>query len=520
MSAERTRHTDVVVVGAGVAGLRASLALAPLNVILLTKTDFGSGGSSPYAQGGIAAAVAPDDSPHLHATDTLAVGGNLNEPAIVELMTREAPGQIDDLVAAGTRFDRDDDGRLALGREGGHHRRRIVHAGGDATGLEMVRALAASVARCPHISVWERVFGVDLMLEDGAVSGMLVDTGDGEGLVHITADAVLLATGGAGQVYLRTTNPPELTGDGLAMAARAGAVLTDLEFVQFHPTALAVERDPLPLLTEALRGEGAVLVDELGQRFLASQHADAELAPRDVVARAIFEHQRRGHRVLLDTRDAVGDRIEQRFPTVYRACREAGIDPTSEALPVTPAAHYLMGGIAVDANGRSSLPGLWACGEVSATGAHGANRLASNSLLEAVVFGTVAAEDIRRRLSPRPVSDGSGRENLRGEWCDRSPRHLRRELRELMWTHAGLERNEKGLRVALEAITSLERHADAPDELRNLLEVARSSVTAALARRESRGSHTRSDYPQTDPSLARRLPFAPDATPPLVGEAE
>jgi L-aspartate oxidase len=513
----KSQHADVVVIGAGVAGLRAVLALAPLHVVLVTKTQLGAGGSSPYAQGGIAAAVDRADSPRLHADDTLAVGSGLNDPAIVRLMTDRAPGEIAHLVAAGTRFDRTPEGELALGREAGHQRRRIVHAGGDATGWEMVRSLSAAVARQPGVEIHQRVFAEELVVEHGRVTGVVVDPGGGQPRLRITAAATLLATGGAGQLYRYTTNPPELTGDGLAMAGRAGAALVDLEFVQFHPTALAAGSDPLPLLTEALRGEGATIHDETGERFLAAVHPDAELAPRDVVARAIAEHQRAGHRVFLDTRQAIGERIAERFPTVYRSCRAAGIDPTVEPIPVTPAAHYFMGGIQVDAHGRTSIPGLWACGEVSSTGAHGANRLASNSLLEAVVFGSVAAADARAAIA---ASAGAAAASVRaaaaprlvtGEWVDTSPAEPRLELRALMWDHVGLARDGAGLRLALGRIERLAAElGEQPCELRNLLDAGRWVAAAALQRNETRGSHVRSDYPRTDDALRRHLPLHPE----------
>jgi L-aspartate oxidase len=353
-----------------------------------------------------------------------------------------------------------------------------------------------------------------LVVERGRVTGVVIDPGAGRTRARIDAAAVILATGGAGQVYRYTTNPPELTGDGLAMAARAGATLVDLEFVQFHPTALVAGRDPLPLLTEALRGEGAVVIDESGARFLLAVHGDAELAPRDVVARAIFEHQRAGHRVFLDTRAALGERIAQRFPTVYRSCRAAGIDPAMEPIPVTPAAHYFMGGVAVDERGRTTLPGLWACGEVSATGAHGANRLASNSLLEAVVFGSVAAGDVRTSIgaAPAPSAADAARGSVRitGTRSDDSSAEPRRRLRESMWERVGIVRDGAGLDRALSEIGAIEREiGDRPGELRNLLEAGRMIATAALARRETRGSHVRSDYPHSDESLRRHLPILP-----------
>jgi L-aspartate oxidase len=373
------------------------------------------------------------------------------------------------------------------------------------------------VARQPGVDIRERVFAEELVVEAGRVAGVIVDPGGGRPRQRFSAPAVLLATGGAGQLYRYTTNPPELTGDGLAMAGRAGAVLVDLEFVQFHPTALAASSDPLPLLTEALRGEGATLIDETGLRFLVAVHPDAELAPRDVVARAIAEHQRAGHRIFLDTRAAIGERMAVRFPTVYRSCRAAGIDPTIDPIPVTPAAHYFMGGIQVDARGRTSIPGLWACGEVSATGAHGANRLASNSLLEAVVFGSEAARDARATIG---ASGAMATAALRrateprrstGAWIDASPATTRCELRSLMWDHVGLLRDADGLALTLERIDGLARElGEKPCELRNLLDAGRWVASAALARRETRGSHVRSDYPRTDDTLRRHLPIHPE----------
>ncbi len=320
------------------------------------------------------------------------------------------------------------------------------------------------------------------MVEGGRVTGVIVDPGGGRPRLRIEAPAVILATGGAGQLYRYTTNPPELTGDGLAMAARAGASLVDLEFVQFHPTALAAGHDPLPLLTEALRGEGAVVIDETGARFLLDVHRDAELAPRDVVARAIFEHQRAGHRVFLDTRAALGERIAQRFPTVYKSCRAAGIDPAVEPIPVTPAAHYFMGGVMVDASGRTTLPGLWACGEVSATGAHGANRLASNSLLEAVVFGSVAAADARAAIGAAPATARGGHRSRApsrcaspATWSDDSPREPATPAARVdvgprrhgpLTAPASSARSTRSTRIEREL-------GDHPGELRNLLEAGR-----------------------------------------------
>jgi L-aspartate oxidase len=517
-------RSEVLILGTGAAGLTAALGCAPRRVTVLTKARLGEGGASPWAQGGVAAAVGADDSPALHAADTLVAGAGLNDPEVVDLLTGEGPERMRALLALGARFDRDAAGGLALGREAAHSRRRILHAR-DTTGAEIVRTLVEAVRHAPEIRVVEGAFAVDLVLDGGRVVGALAVEEDGRRMLHL-APAVVLATGGIGQLYLCTTNPREATGDGLAMAARAGARLADVEFVQFHPTALAVSEDlsgdPLPLLTEALRGEGAVLLDGSGYRFMLGEHPDAELAPRDVVARAIWKRLVEGDRVVLDTRGAVGEAFPERFPRVFELCREHGLDPRFEAIPVAPAAHYHMGGIWVDTNGRTSLPGLWACGEVTATGAHGANRLASNSLLEALVFGARVADDLRAGLRP---GEAVRTANLRAaSGFDRGRRspgdpvedaELTAAVRLLMWEKVGLVRDEAGLASALAGLDRLAaRYPETAGEARNLLAVARLVTAAALARRESRGGHFRSDLPAPDPAWERRLYLtaAPDGS--------
>jgi len=560
-----TVEADVLVVGAGAAGLTAALGCAhgrPRRVLVLTKTRLtgaGAGGASVWAQGGVASAVGDDDDPALHAADTLAAGAGLNDAAIVSLLTGDGPRRVRSLLALGARFDREPGGRLALGREAAHSRRRILHARGDATGAEVVRTLVEAVRREPAIRVVDETFALDLALEAGAVVGLLALHRDGRRVLY-RAPAVVLATGGLGQLFLHTTNPREATADGLAMAARAGARLVDLEFVQFHPTALAVHAAsaagapgaeaaagaPLPLLTEALRGEGAVLVDDRGVRFMAAVHPDRELAPRDVVARAIWARLAEGRRVFLDASRAVGERFPERFPTVFALCRQHGLDPRVEPLPVVPAAHYHMGGVAVDARGRTSLPGLWACGEVAATGAHGANRLASNSLLEALVFGARVAEDVaevRAHVAPAAAA-GRSRSSLARvvpvaaaapavtpdlDLSAAASEALVARLRRLMWERVGVERDEAGLAEAVAELAALSRQpapglagaADDPvhrpgaspaadpgfaaAEARNLLLAGRLLAQAALARRESRGGHRRVDYPRAEAAWQRRL---------------
>jgi L-aspartate oxidase len=503
-----TRRSDVLVVGAGIAGLIAALKLEPASVTVLCKTRLGKGAATDWAQGGIAAAIGKDDSPRLHAIDTQRAGAGISDRKIVEILTRDAPARVEELLELGAGFDRTAAGELALGREAAHQRRRIVKAGGDATGHEILKTLIEAVRAHPRIAVVEEVTAEDLIVENGCAAGIYAtENATGERLAF-RAGAVVLATGGMGRLYRYTTNPVEATGDGIAMAARAGALLADMEFVQFHPTALAIGRDPMPLVTEAVRGEGATLVNDLGERFMAAVHPDAELAPRDVVARAIFEQQQRGRTVGLDAHTSIGAKFPESFPTVFGFCIAADIDPRAQNIPVAPAAHYHMGGIAVDEWGRTSLDHLWSCGETSATGVHGANRLASNSLLEALVYGSRVAADIARLRPAAP--NGERRRAERG----RTPRRKRtrttaaqalNDVRSVMYANVGLIRNEAGLREALRRIDELDAElGGGSGELRNLLVVGRLIAEAALARRESRGSHYRSDYPETDEAFAKR----------------
>ena len=495
--------SDVIVVGTGVAGLTTALSMPSRRVTLITKTELG-GGSTWWAQGGIAAALSVQDSPRLHAEDTLAVGAGLNDPRAVDALAENARSVVRHLRERGARFDVAPDGTLVLGREAGHSVRRIIHTDGDTTGAEVSRALVEAVQRSSHIDLQEHTFAADLVMDGGRVYGVTARLADGE-RVAFMGSAVVLATGGIGRVYANTTNPPEVTGDGLAMASRTGADIVDAEFVQFHPTALDTGVDPMPLLTEALRGEGAVLVDETGDRFMVREHPDADLAPRDVVARACVaatsEWKDGVARCSLRGRCV----LSERFPTVFRLCHESGIDPRDELIPVAPAAHFHMGGIATDLEGRSSLPGLWAVGEVSRSGVHGANRLASNSLLEGLVFGEAVAADVvrisestsvaARRLvivdpGPEPEIDG-------GTITD---------LRRVMWEGVGVVRVDASLRTALDAIARIRRVTPAaPCEAGNMVDVARLLAEAALSRTESRGAHFRSDFPDADESRVARV---------------
>ena len=472
-----------VIVGAGVAGLSAALALAEHGpVTVVSSANLGQQAASAWAQGGVAAAVGADDSPRLHAEDTLAAGDGLCLPQAAARITAAGPAAIDRLIALGARFDRTAEGELKLGLEAAHSRRRIVHAQGDGTGREVLRALIDAARRSGAITLLEGYDARRLLLDDqGAVGGVLAADPSGRPATLRSA-AVVLATGGLGGLYAHTTNPAGALGRGLAMAARAGAVLADMEFVQFHPTALDVGLDPMPLVSEAVRGEGAWLVNERGERFMAG-YPRAELEPRDVVARAVWAELTNGRKVFLDARAAIGARFAAAFPSIHATCLAAGVDPAVQPIPVRPAAHYHMGGVAVDAQGRSSVEGLWVCGEAAATGLHGANRLASNSLLEAAVCGEAVAQDIcglaGRKLRPvrpatLPVPAEAG------------------GVRRALDTHAGVLRHAAGLREAAAILRPLALRGGASGDaaLVGLL-----IAHAALAREESRGGHCRTDFP-------------------------
>jgi L-aspartate oxidase len=493
---------NIVIVGAGLAGLFCALKLAPQPVTLISAAPLGHGASSAWAQGGIAAAVAEGDSADAHAADTIAVGGGLVDEAIALGIAREAAARIDDLLGYGVPFDRDPMGRLAVSREAAHSARRIVRVRGDMAGRAIVASLVAAVRNTPSIRIIEGHTAEALLSDEGAVVGLqLRRVGDATAKpVVIAARAIVLATGGIGHLYAMTTNPHEASGIGLAIAARAGAVIADPEFVQFHPTAMMVGRDPAPLVTEALRGEGAILVNRRGQRFMLARHTLAELAPRDIVARGVSAEIAAGRGAFLDARDALGDEFAEKFPTVYESCIAAGIDPTRQPIPIAPAAHYHMGGIAVDARGRTSLHGLWAAGEVSSTGAHGANRLASNSLLEAVVYAARIAEDIAGQTIAPPSSLPAGLITASGETV---PPFAEKSLRDLMNAHVGVVRDDERLTEAAIAFVRLERDSTSL-ALRNMAGTALLVATSALNRRESRGAHYRADHPADNPALAQR----------------
>jgi L-aspartate oxidase len=484
-----------VIVGGGAAGLMTALQLAPEPVVLLSKSPLGAEASSLWAQGGLAAAMGDDDAPALHLADTLAAGAGLCDEVAARRIVQAAPSAVEHLAKLGVAFDRRPDGSWRLGLEAAHSRNRIVHATGDGTGREIMRALISAVRRCPSITLLEGVEARRLIVEDNAVKGV-VAAGE-RGPLVLDSNRVVLATGGIGGLFLDSTNPAGCFGQGLALAAHAGAILCDLEFVQFHPTAFDGPSRPMPLVTEAVRGDGATLIDDAGQRFMAHEPG-AELAARDIVARAVWRRRAEGHRIFLDARKHPGKEFAQRYPVISAFCKMAGIDPATDPIPIRPAVHYHMGGIAVDIDGRSTVSGLWACGEVSRTGLHGANRLASNSLMEAIVCACWVAESIKgvnaRRVRPHqapslpPASDPS-------------------IVRPILSQGLGVLREQDSIGRAIRSLCPIARsRSGASDPATVGLLIA----VSAYRREESRGGHYRTDFPTTLPS----------AVPSYIGIAE
>lgn len=509
--ARTTYHqfTDILIIGAGIAGMRAALEVpAEYQVLVLTK-DRLSESNSTYAQGGIAGVRSAEDRFENHIDDTHIAGAGLCDPTVVDMVVREAPAQIEDLIRFGVQFDVEN-GNLALTREGGHSHRRIVHALGDATGYEVMRALIERGQKTPNIHLRGDTFTLDLLTHEGRCVGALTWR-DGVGKTLIWAKQVILASGGCGIVYRETTNPPVATGDGMAAAWRAGAELRDMEFMQFHPTVLYVAGSARSLISEAVRGEGAYLRDVNGERFMPNEDDRAELAPRDVVSRAIFRCMERTQHpnVYLDLTHLDANKMRERFPGIAKVCRSFGLDITKDLIPVRPGAHYMVGGVCVDLDGRTSLPGLWAAGEVTSSGLHGANRLASNSLVEGLVYGTLCArgaiaEASKLPLEMRALPLAYTCEHLEAEET-LDVADLKNSLRSLMVRNMGIVRSQKRMKEAQRDVGfwcrySLRREFDDRRgwELQNLLTVARLMIEAALGRQESRGTHFRSDFPQRD----------------------
>ncbi len=490
----------ILIVGGGLAGVFCALKLAPAPVAVLAPG--GVGGASSWAQGGVAAAVSEEDTPEVHAADTVAAGAGIVDSDIALGVALEARARIDDLSDFGAPFDRDAQGVLQPSREAAHSHRRIVRVKGDAAGRAIMETLAQQVRQTPSIQVIEGVSAYEIEMIEGRVAG--VSGYDQEGRMHFfPCSALVLATGGIGHLYRVTTNPIDACGVGVAMAARAGALIADAEFVQFHPTAMDIGVDPAPLATESLRGEGALIVDRDGHRFLADIHTAAELAPRDIVARGVFNSIASGRGAFLDARAAVGGEFSRKFPTVYASCMAAGIDPVTAVIPIAPAAHYHMGGVATDANGRTSIPGLWAAGEVGCTGLHGANRLASNSLLEAIVLGARVAADVTKNGVREQVGTVA---RLMQFQRDDNERAVIEELRDTMAAHVGVVRDGPGVARALSSILRLRKQTKSA-QAQNMLTAALFISSSAYARRESRGAHFRSDFPAPLPELAQRSRF-------------
>lgn len=492
MATETYIHNGPLVIGAGLAGLNTALNLAPLKTLVLAPVALGVACSSAWAQGGIAAALSPEDSPAAHAEDTINAGAGLVEPDAAQALTEMGKATVEKLNALGAPFDHKPDGSFVLNREAAHGLARVARVGGDLAGKAILEAVVKAARASEHIEIWEQAFALGLITSpDGAVIGALVE--HEAHTIAVYAPAVVMAAGGAGGLFAVTTNPANLRGDGMSMAAMAGAEIADPEFVQFHPTALNVGLDPAPLATEALRGDGATLITRSGRRFAFDDHPDGELAPRDIVARAVHRANTTLEGAFLDCREAIGAHFPEAFPTVFASCLSAGIDPRIEPIPVAPAAHYHMGGIHTDTHGVSTLKGLYAVGECASSGVHGANRLASNSLLEAAAFGERAAQTVVRDLTGLVFAPDTTSARLPAIPPLMTPEALQ-SLRDAMSLHAGVIRSESGLKMLLTVIDDLDQAFKGALPLVS----ARLIAECALQRRESRGSHYRKDFPDID----------------------
>ena len=508
------RFTDVLIIGGGLAGLRAANAVSSSNRLMIVTKDQLQQSNSNYAQGGIAGVMHPEDNFENHIQDTLTAGGSLCDQDIVDMVIKEAPDRIRELMQWGTNFDRNS-GELSLGREGGHSHHRILHALGDSTGKEIIRAMIQWTRKLRNVSILENTFTLDLLTEDGICRGALIRQNNE--MIMVWAKQTILCTGGAGQLYRESTNPSVATADGHALAYRAGAELSDMEFMQFHPTVLYIAGSSRNLITEAMRGEGAYLVDNNGHRFMNEYDQRGELAPRDVVSQAIVSQmeKKRHPCVYLDLAHLNASYVTGRFPGIARTCEKFGINITSDRIPVRPGAHYMIGGVTVDAQGRTTLPGLWAAGEVSASGLHGANRLASNSLLESLVFGAHAgkgASDAASQMQDHYEAYQISNPNIASTNEIMDLPDITNSLKSLMWRFAGVRRQADTLKEALETIDRWRRYVLPAQftslqgwELQNMLTVARIMVDAAFQREESRGVHLRTDFPGLDDNWERHL---------------
>ena len=517
--------TDVLIIGGGLAGLQAANAIGPDLAVLVVTKDQLRQSNSTYAQGGIAGVLDPQDDIKHHIQDTLVAGGALCKPEIVEMVVREGPSCIQQLVQWGTRFDREEQGELVLGLEGGHSHHRVVHALGDSTGREVMRAMMEWTRNMRNVQIWENSFTIDLLTDGGACRGAVIKS-PRSGTTMVWAKQTILCTGGAGQVYRESTNPDVATGDGHALAYRAGAELRDMEFMQFHPTMLYIAGSSRSLITEAVRGEGAHLVDRHGHRFMSDYDERGELAPRDVVAHSIVSQMEKTRQpsVYLDLSHLDGEFVKNRFPGIAATCRKFGIDVTTDQIPVRPGAHYMIGGVTVDEQGRTTVPGLWAAGEVTSSGLHGANRLASNSLLEGLVYGMHVGRGAAEQAAR--VADSFHALPLENRWVQQTEEpfdlwDIRNSLKSLMWRSLGVRRQADQMRDAAETIDGwcsyvfrAQFREAAGWELQNMLTVSRVMVAAALAREESRGVHLRNDFPAVDDeNWLRHQTFAKASSP-------
>ncbi|RKN65767.1 L-aspartate oxidase [Paenibacillus ginsengarvi] len=503
-------ETDVMVIGAGIAGLFTTIRASETNqVLIITKPKSLLESNTRYAQGGIAAVISDEDSPEYHRQDTLTAGAGLCDSEAVDVLVRAGPQGVKDLVGMGTQFDLEN-GEYALTKEGAHSQRRILHSNGDATGAEIVRALSEKTRQNPNVTIWDDHFVIDLITDKGECFGAIVQKPDGQ-RVFVRARATILCSGGSGQLYRYTTNPDIATGDGVAIAYRAGAVIRDVEFVQFHPTSLCYPGAPRFLISEAVRGEGAVLRNIRGERFMEKYDSRMELAPRDIVARAILDEmaETKSTFVYIDITHESADMVKHRFPNIYEFCLNYGLDLTSDWIPVAPAAHYMMGGVKTNLNGETSLKRLYACGEVSSTGVHGANRLASNSLSEAIVFGRRITQHIRE-LPPIHQWPSITETSHRTEHLMQPIVEKRLKLQKVMLRYVGLKREAAGLEKGLDELkrhvkifsTSLTKREEY--EFANLLTLAMLTAQSALLREESRGGHYREDFPEKNDAVWRK----------------